>query len=79
MVFSKITGFSLRDMTTDNSETEEENTEGEDGTDVITDNLGDIGRYLALDTVATTLNKFSVSLSPSCLSDPLKGQYLSLS
>ena len=53
MVFSKIRGIHLRDFSsvssgggTKESESEEDNSEEitEDFTDVITDNLGDIGR-----------------------------------
>ena len=52
MVFSKIRGITLRDFSSvghgnkDDSESEEENRQEvtEDATDVITDNLGDIGR-----------------------------------
>ena len=52
MVFSKIRGITLRDFSSvghankEDSESEEENPQdmNEDASDVITDNLGDIGR-----------------------------------
>lgn len=51
MVFSKIRGITLSDFSSaasgnrESSESEEEDIEeSEEGTDVITDNLGDIGR-----------------------------------